>query len=59
MNREQMQMAMVKKFGHEHKVTIWFCQFCEEHANATDEQIKQVYDALVELVEYGQTLAER
>ena len=50
MNREQMYDKIIRELGHEHKATIWFISFAEEHPTAEDIKLENVLAALLDLV---------
>ena len=58
MTREQMYDLIINKLGHEHKATIWFIQFSEEHPNADNDKLYRVLDALLELVRLANEIVE-
>lgn len=36
LSRTEMAINVIKKFGFEHKKTIWFCNLCEKLKNTKD-----------------------
>lgn len=56
MNRKEMYNKIIRELGHEHKATIWFMQFAEEHPTAEDVKLENVLNALLDLVRYAETL---
>lgn len=59
MNRKQMYDKIIKELGHEHKATIWFISFAEEHPTAEDIKLENVLTALLDLVHYATELQNR
>ena len=59
MNRNEMYNKIIRELGHEHKATIWFMQFAEEHPTAEDEKLANMLAALFDLVYYATELANR
>ena len=56
MNKEKLIDKVIAVLGYEHKGTIWFCQLIEDYPNATYEQLDRVADALLDLIEYANSL---
>lgn len=56
MNKEKLIDKVIADLGYEHKGTIWFCQLIEDYPNATYEQLENVANALLDLIEYANTL---
>lgn len=50
MTREQMIDVIIQRLGLEHKATIWFVQFCEDHPTASDMKLYKVFFELLRLV---------
>ena len=59
MNREQMYDKIVRELGHEHKATIRFISFAEEHPTVEDIKLENVLAALLDLVHYATELQNR
>lgn len=53
MDREQMYNKIIKELGFEHKATIWFIGFAEEHPETEDAKLENVLVALLDLIHYA------
>lgn len=45
MNKKKMMDAIIKRYGFEAKVTIWFCGLCEKSNNLT--YVKKVFSKIM------------
>lgn len=60
MIREKMQNELIKTFGHEHKVVIWFCGLCEQYPENdwNDTLLGCIYVNIIEIDTFVNQLEE-